>query len=171
MKRLFILSITFLPLVLSGCAAVKENAPPKNPVTYITTPKIQQIKAAEISGMTPDPSTNTALNLKDPHDKAVLQKVLNWLQAAPFSKIEDLHQPTPSEGPTTLVLTLSNGTDAWVQPATNCSTNGNSTTCTPAYGYVDFQYTNSTKRTRLRATVLDAWLLGTWRQDILAKKN
>ncbi|GMA63010.1 hypothetical protein GCM10025859_34500 [Alicyclobacillus fastidiosus] len=119
--------------------------------------------------MTPNPKANIQLNLKDPHDKAVLQKVLHWLQTAPYSKLEDQHQPMPSEGPTTLILKLNNGQEAWIQPATNCITNGNSTTCKSAKGYIDFQYTDSTRRTRLKSEALDEWLLGAWKHDIVPK--
>lgn len=161
-----IMPFVLIPVfILSGCGSTHSAVSQSEPST-ISVPTLSQIKSADVSLNIPNPSGVTGITSTAPYDKAVLQKVLGWLQTAKPVGNEDPHQPMPSEGPTTLVIQLTNGKEILVQPARNCTTTGNSTVCKNAQGYIDFQYANSTQKLRLYSPELDTWLFGTWKGDL-----
>lgn len=165
MRKMIIPFVLIPVFILSGCGSTHSAASQSQPST-ISVPTLSQIKSADVSMNIPNPNGVTAITPTAPHDKAVLQKVLGWLQAAKSVGDEDPHQPMPSEGPTTLVIQLTNGKKVLVQPASNCTATGNSTVCKYAQGYIDFQYADSTKKLRLHSPKLETWLLGTWKSDL-----
>ena len=158
MRKMIIPFVLIPVFILSGCGS-RHSA-------TISVPTWSQIKSADVSLNIPNPSGVTAITPTASHDKAALKKVLGWLQTAKPVGDEDPYQPMPSQGPTTLVIQLTNGKEILVQPASNCTTTGNSTVCKYAQGYIDFQYANSTQKLRLHSPELDTWLLGTWKSDL-----
>ncbi|QSO46709.1 hypothetical protein [Alicyclobacillus mengziensis] len=174
--RMLTTMVLAIALFTTGCSTVSNtdkvvNGSNANKSSVIqpssmTAPTLSEIKDAKVSLNIPSPNGSTSLTPTSPHDRAVLQKVIGWLQTAEAVGDEDLHQPMPSEGPTTLVLQLTNGMEILIQPASNCTTTGNSTVCKYAQGYVDFQYADSTHKLRLHSPELDTWLLGTWKNDV-----
>lgn len=167
MKLMTFISVLLSIFAVAGCGETHTSVVSSaTEIPSVVIPTINQIQKAQVSLNIPNPSGVTPLNPSNPRDKASLQKVLNWVQTASPVGYEDPHHPMPSEGPTTLVLQLTNGKEILIQPATNCTTTGNSTVCHDSKGYIDFQYADSTKKLRLASSELDSWLIGGWKKDV-----
>ncbi|WP_258110095.1 hypothetical protein [Alicyclobacillus sp. SP_1] len=174
--KLFPVTVLAIVLFITGCSTVSNTSKfvdgsklARSSViqpSSMTAPTLSEIKVARVSLNIPNPNGSAILTPTSAHDRTVLQKVLGWLRTAQAVGNENPHQPMPSEGPTTLVMQLTDGMDILIQPANTCTTTGSSTVCKYAQGYIDFQSADSTQKLRLYSPELDTWLLGTWKRDI-----
>ncbi len=94
---------------------------------------------------------------KNQNDERVVQQVVLWLNQSK-GQGEETNLTIPKAGVTTLSLTLKDGLAYEMQPAFSCSTTGNTTTCTPENGIVDFRVDGVHGVARLQSPALYQWL-------------